>query len=107
MAELPGPMETLSEAVTRLRSAGYIENWIAADGTLRCFACNATFDPAAVAVDEVVRFEGPSDPGDESILFALTGPCGHRGQYSAAHGSYGSAEDAAVTSALSRRQSST
>ena len=107
MAETSGHMETLSQATTRLRSAGYIENWIAADGTLRCFACNATYDPAAVKVDEVVRFEGPSDPGDEAILFALTGPCGHRGQYSAAYGSYGSAEEAADTAALRRGHSST
>jgi hypothetical protein len=95
-------METLSQATARLRSVGYVENWIAADGMLRCFACDATYDPAAVAVDEVVRFEGPSDPGDEAILFALTGPCGHRGQFSAAYGSYGSADDAAVIAALRR-----
>jgi hypothetical protein len=106
MGEPPGQMETLSQASTRMRSAGYIENWIAEGGMLRCFACNASYNPAAVAVDEVVRFEGSSDPGDEAILFALAGPCGHRGQYSSAYGSYGSADDAAVTTALRRGPSS-
>jgi hypothetical protein len=95
-------METMSGATARLRAAGYVENWIAEDGKLQCFTCAATYDPAEVIVDEVARFEGPSDPGDEAILFALTGPCGHRGQYSAAYGPCASVEGAEVTTALSR-----
>jgi len=66
-----GQMETMLEATARLRAAGYGENWIAEDGKLRCFTCTATYKPESVTVDEVVRFEGPSDPGDEAILFAL------------------------------------
>jgi hypothetical protein len=93
-------METMSEATTRLRAAGYVENWIAEDGKLRCFTCTATYEPESVTVDEVVRFEGPSDPGDEAILFALSGPCGHRGQFSAAYGPETSVEDVRVIVAL-------
>jgi hypothetical protein len=100
MADTSGEMETMSEATTRLRAAGYVENWIAEDGKLRCCTCTATYDPAEITVDEVVRFEGPSDPGDEAILFGLTGPCGHRGQYSAAYGPSASAEDVRVIVAL-------
>ena len=71
MAGPSGQMETMSEATERLRAAGYVENWIAEGGMLRCFTCPAIYDPELVSVDEVVRFEGPSDPGDEAILFAL------------------------------------
>ena len=39
-----------------------------------------------VTVDEVYRFEGASDPGDEAILFAISMPCGHRGALPAAYG---------------------
>ena len=42
--------------------------------------------PVLVPVDEVFRFEGISDPGDESILFAISMPCGHRGTLPAAYG---------------------
>lgn len=100
MADPPGQMETMSEATARLRAAGYVENWIAEDGKLRCLTCTATYDPVSVTVDEVVRFEGPSDPGDEAILFALSGPCGHRGQFSAAYGPETSVEDVRVIVAL-------
>jgi len=100
MAGPSGQMETMSEATTRLRAAGYVENWIAEDGKLRCFTCTATYEPESVTVDEVVRFEGPSDPGDEAILFALSGPCGHRGQFSAAYGPETSVEDVRVIVAL-------
>lgn len=100
MADPPGQMETMSDATARLRAAEYTESWIAEHSKLRCFACGTSYDPAQVTVDEVVRFEGPSDPGDEAILFALTGACGHRGIYSAAYGLYASVEDAAITNAL-------
>ena len=64
-------METLSTAMNRLRSQGYIEDFIAApDGELHCGACEG--DCATnVEVDEIVRFEGASDPGDSAILVAL------------------------------------
>ncbi len=100
MAGPSGQMETMSEATARLRAAGYGENWIAEGGMLRCFTCTAIYDPELVTVDEVVRFEGPSDPGDEAILFALSAPCGHRGQYSAAFGPDTSVEDVEVIVAL-------
>lgn len=99
-------METMSQATTRLRAAGYVEHWIASDGRLSCPDCAEEFDPAAVVVDEVVRFEGTSDPDDEAILFALQGPCGHRGQYGAAYGPAASVADAEVITALSRPPSS-
>ncbi|MGK2956226.1 MAG: hypothetical protein ACSLFI_11230 [Solirubrobacterales bacterium] len=84
-------------ATARLQAAGYGENWIAEGGMLRCFTCTAIYDPELVTGDEVVRFEGPSDPGGEAILFALSAPCG---QYSAAFGPDTSVEDVEVIVAL-------
>ena len=37
-------------------------------------------------VDVVYRLEGPSDPADEAVLFAVTMPCGHRGVFPATYG---------------------
>lgn len=102
-AEPPTWMETVTDATTRLRAAGYSEDWVADEGSLRCLHCATSHDPAQVTIDEIVRFEGPSDPGDETILFALTGPCGHRGLYSAAYGTYTPAADLAVLGALHDR----
>lgn len=93
-------METLSEAMTRLRGEGWTEDWYATSTGLRCGSCREVHDASSVAVDHVVRFEGTSDPGDESVLFALTGPCGHKGLYSVAYGADTPPDDLAVVQAL-------
>ena len=96
-------METLTEAIERLRAQGFLLDFSAVSGgLLRCGECGVEFDPATVHIDEIVRFEGESDPGDESILFALSGSCGHTGLYSAAYGPDATPEDIAVVAALHR-----
>jgi hypothetical protein len=95
------PMATVTDATRRLQEAGYTGSWYANDaGQLVCGECGAAFDPAEVIVDEVLRFEGQSDPDDEMILFAVRGPCNDRGVYSAAYGPYQSPEDTAVIAGL-------
>ncbi len=93
-------METLSQAITRLTDAGYIEDFQPVDQHLVCGSCESRFDPAAMTIDEVVRFEGASDPDDQAILYALAADCGHRGLYSAAYGPTASSDDIAVLLAL-------
>ncbi len=90
-------METLSEAIARLRAAGYRADFSStAGGMLRCGSCGSTTDAATANIDEIVRFEGTSDPGDEAILVALRCTCGEAGLFSAAYGLSVSAEDADV-----------
>ena len=64
-------METLSEALDRLRSAGYRDSFRAEAGGIRALAAGRLYAPEELVIDETVRFEGPTDPGDEAILFAL------------------------------------
>lgn len=74
--------ETLSEAMDALRSKGYTDDFriVADEGTLRCSGCGADVDPERLVVEDTSRFEGPSNPGDESILLALRCPeCERRG----------------------------
>jgi len=88
------PLETLSEAVRRLEEAGYTESYRAESGGLRS-ARGEILPPEALIVDEVVRFEGASDPADEAILFALR--ClegGQRGTWALAYGPDTRAEEA-------------
>lgn len=93
-------METLSQAMARLRAAGYREEYNAVDASLVCGSCGENHDPAEVTVNEIVRFEGLSDPGDEAILYALDAGCGHRGLYPAAYGPSASSADTVVLLAL-------
>ncbi len=93
--EPAGPMETLVEAMKRLRSSGYTHDFIASDdGNLACRACGTTLAPEHIEIRETVRFEGDSNPDDEAILFALACVDGCLGQYSAAFGPGTAAADA-------------
>lgn len=68
---MPREMETLSEAVERLTAAGYQDDFRAEPGGLRAVGTHCLHEPEALIIEEVVRFEGASDPGDEAVLFAL------------------------------------
>lgn len=63
---------TLSEAVNDLQHRGYIDD-LAIGG--HCVVCNArgiSLDPAEFEIDEFHRFEGMSDPEDQSIVYAIS-----------------------------------
>ena len=56
--------DTLSQTINRLRQQGYTED-------LNRHEDNPLWlDPDAYRVDEIFRFEGPTNPDDESILYA-------------------------------------
>ncbi|RYF73753.1 MAG: phosphoribosylpyrophosphate synthetase [Cytophagaceae bacterium] len=58
--------DTLSQVITRLSTEGYTED-------LNRHEDNSLWlDPDAYRVDNVYRFEGPTNPDDESILYALS-----------------------------------
>jgi hypothetical protein len=76
------PMETLSEAVERLTIAGYRDAFRAECGGLRAVGTQCLHEPESLVIEDVVRFEGVSDPGDEAVLFALRCEIhGSRGTY--------------------------
>lgn len=82
------PMETLVEAMTRLRTSGYHDDFMATpEGNLVCRSCGTNHEPEHIEIRETVRFEGDSNPDDEAILFALSCDDGCLGQYSSAFGS--------------------
>ncbi|WP_208295692.1 phosphoribosylpyrophosphate synthetase [Fibrivirga algicola] len=58
--------DTLSQVINQLRQQGYTED-------LNRHEDNPLWlDPEAYKVDEIFRFEGPTNPDDESILYALS-----------------------------------
>ena len=63
--------ETLSEAVDRLTVAGYEDYFRAEPDGLRAVVAGTLHRPEALVVEEIVRFEGISDPADEAIVLAL------------------------------------
>lgn len=89
-------MKTLSGVMAELGGTGYGGQFVVSDVSVICETCGTRSQPEDLAVHEVFRFEGMSDPEDESVLFALEGSCGHRGTLVAAYGPDTSADEAAV-----------
>ena len=79
-------MDTLVERMRQLHDTARVEQFAVDDVGLRCDSCSCWAAPANVEVNEVYCFEGVSGPGDESIVFAISMPCGHRGTLPASYG---------------------
>jgi len=89
--------QSLLEVLAELRDAGYTADFAAAAGGLRCSNCHQVHPPEVAGIDRIDRFEGASDPDDETILVALSCiHCGARGTLVASYGPTASAEEADV-----------
>jgi len=94
---------TVTEAIGVLRRHGYTADFELVDGVLRTNDGSTRCPVDAAAVERLYRFEGPSDPGDEMIVFGLLDPTtGVRGTLAAA---YGPVADPALYSHLVRLDS--
>ena len=65
---------TLSETINALYSLGYNHDFNISDECVVCHQANITLSPNDFQIDKVYRFEGASNPDDQSILFAISSP---------------------------------
>ena len=63
---------TLSETINALYSLGYNHDFNISDECVVCHQANITLSPNDFQIDKVYRFEGASNPDDQSILFAIS-----------------------------------
>lgn len=65
---------TVSEATADLNKRGYtVDLEIMVDeGCLVCHSPSLSLPPEAFEIDEIHRFEGNTDPGDEMIVYAIS-----------------------------------
>jgi len=79
---------TVTEAIELLRGLGYVDDFELVGNELRSEGGNAACAVDEAIVERLYRFEGPSDPGDEMIVFGLFDPTtGMRGTLASAFGS--------------------
>ena len=64
--------DTLSQAVDDLQRRGYIDELEIGGHCLLCNARRTKILPAELHIDEFHRFEGDTDPSDESIVYAIS-----------------------------------
>ena len=64
--------DTVTEAVNDLVKRGYSENFGAGNECIVCDVKNPSLNPDEFEIDEIYRFEGDSDPADETIVYAIS-----------------------------------
>lgn len=103
--DMPKNYETLSEATDDLKKRGF-EMDFRQDGSK--LICNQdselTLDPEDFEIVEVHRFEGKSNPGDTSVVYALQGKSDLRGVLVDAYGAYAGEYSPAMLKKLDMRR---
>lgn len=81
--------KTVSTAVTELARKGYTYNFSARDNCLHCAETDKSLSAEDFEIDEVYRFEGETDPADESVVYAISSKDGElKGVLVNAYGPY-------------------
>ena len=81
-------MSTLADCVNKLVGDGYTGNYKVDEQGLATADDGKHFKPAQVHIKNFFRFEGASDPADNSILYAIELDDGTKGTLIDAYGSY-------------------
>jgi len=66
------PMTTLTEVMENLKKEGYTVNFNLYENHIEDDSRTLRFHPVDFQIDRVYRFEGMSDPDDNSILYAIS-----------------------------------
>ena len=83
-----GQMNTLSACINKLVSDGYTGNFKVDEKGLATAENGKHYKPEQVHIKNFFRFEGASDPADNSILYAIELADGTKGTLTDAYGSY-------------------
>lgn len=81
-------MRSLSHCMEKLTNDGYTANFGVADEKLQHVDSGHSYDPENVDIVDFYRFEGVSDPEDNSILYAIETHDGRKGMLVDAYGAY-------------------
>lgn len=63
---------TLSETINGLKKEGYIHDFNIRTDYIICSQSNVKLSPDDFEIDKMYRFEGDSNPDDQSILYAIS-----------------------------------
>jgi hypothetical protein len=81
--------ETVSEALNDLKSREFTTDFNLAFDKLKCQETGVCLSPSQFEIVEHYRFEGTTDPGDESVVYAVAAKDGSmKGVLVSAYGTY-------------------
>ncbi|MBA3665723.1 MAG: hypothetical protein H0W61_16190 [Bacteroidetes bacterium] len=81
-------MKTLSSCVNRLTRDGYETQFKVTKNGLKSLTTEKVYRPEEIKIASFYRFEGESDPADNSILYAIETEGGEKGTLTDAYGIY-------------------
>ncbi|HUQ65921.1 MAG TPA: hypothetical protein VM101_07190 [Flavitalea sp.] len=85
-------LKTLQACLAKMMETGFTEDFKATDEGLQSLKTDKIYTPAEVSIVNFYRFEGPSNPDDMSILYAIETNDGIKGTLVDAYGTYASPE---------------
>ena len=94
--------DTISEALSDLKKRGYRYDFNLQGNSLHCPELNREYAPPQLQVQETYRFEGPSDPADEAVVYAISANDGVRGTFVNGYGTYADSEAEALLQLLTK-----
>jgi len=80
--------ESLVDALDDLKKRGYEADFATDTVCLYCGDLDIRLYPEEFTVDEVYRFEGDSNPDDNSVVYAISSSTGVKGTLVDAYGTY-------------------
>ncbi len=95
---------TETEAINDLASRGYTESFSIENGALNYQSLGMILHPEDFEVVEAYRFEGITDPGDMSAVYAIESKDGHKGVLVMAYGTYSEPLSAELIQKLDMRK---
>jgi hypothetical protein len=81
-------MKTLASCTNKLVLDGFTEDFRVVEKGLQSTQTEKIYDPSEVKITNFYRFEGASDPADNSILYAIEAEDGAKGTLVDAYGPY-------------------
>jgi hypothetical protein len=86
--EKPAEMKTLADCINKVVLQGYAESFRVTKQGMQAMKNEKIFQPEEICIVNFYRFEGESDPGDNSILYVIETSDGSKGTLVDAYGAY-------------------
>lgn len=83
-------MRNLSSCVNYMKEQGYKEDFQVSEGKLMPFDKRTGYGPDQIRIVSFYRFEGQSDPGDNTVLYVIETYDGVKGTLTDGYGAYAS-----------------
>lgn len=80
--------DSVLEAVADLKTRGYSVDFDLKPDGIKCDSLDIHLAPEEFTIDEHYRFEGDSDPDENSVVYAISSSTGVKGTLSDAYGVY-------------------